>query len=249
MKNIFPFYISLFLLFNLGFNLNAQNTDFNHCAVYGFKVSPENESTVFKIIDNYFTANKTEGVSVSLYNVMFASTDITATHIISFDGNKKNMGQFFNPTNSSSESALFFSKLNYFVDEASFSGNGTRLARFGVKEEVMPVQEIYVIDSEEYSEYRKWLDNQRILDEKYPKDYISTATGRISHGGIVPGINTWIMNGFKSYESFLEKWSNDQEFQKNNPKYVKERDKLNEEINYDLFNLKTSFMRSLIKQW
>ena len=113
----------------------------------------------------------------------------------------------------------------------------------------MPVQEIFVIDVEEFSEYRKWLDNQRILDEKYPKDYLSSATGRISHGGIVPGINTWIMNGFKSYESFLDKWSNDQDFNKNNPKYIKERDKLNENINYDLFDLKTKFMRGLIKQW
>ena len=57
------------------------------------------------------------------------------------------------------------------------------------------------------------------------------------------------MNGFKSYESFLDKWSNDQEFNKNNPNYVKERDKLNENINYDLFDLKTKFMRGLIKQW
>lgn len=249
MKKLKSFYISIFFLFGIGFSLNAQNPDFNHWAVYGFKVSSENESTVFNIIDDYFTNNKADGISVSLYNVMFASTDVTATHIISFDGNKEDMGQFFNPTNSDSESALFFSKLNYFVDESSFSGNGVRLARFGVKEEVMPVQEIFVIDVEEFSEYRKWLDNQRSLDEKYPKDYLSSATGRISHGGIVPGINTWIMNGFKSYESFLDKWSNDQEFNKNNPKYVKERDKLNENINYDLFDLKTKFMRGLIKQW
>ena len=109
MKKLISFYISIFFLFGIGFSLNAQNPDFNHWAVYGFKVSSENESTVFNIIDDYFTNNKADGISVSLYNVMFASTDVTATHIISFDGNKEDMGQFFNPTNSDSESALFFS--------------------------------------------------------------------------------------------------------------------------------------------
>ena len=49
-------------------------------SAYGFKVSPESEETVVKIIDDYFTANSIEGVTVSLYSIMFTAADLNFTH-------------------------------------------------------------------------------------------------------------------------------------------------------------------------
>ena len=65
------------------FALSAQQSYWTN---YTFIVEPENESTVFKLIDDYFKEHKTEGVSVSLYANHFHDADNAATHMIVFSG-------------------------------------------------------------------------------------------------------------------------------------------------------------------
>ena len=52
-------------------------------SAYGIKVAPENEETVLKIIDDYFTNNKVEGVTVNLYSIMFTAADLNFTQAVS----------------------------------------------------------------------------------------------------------------------------------------------------------------------
>jgi hypothetical protein len=61
--------------------------------------------------------------------------------------------------------------------------------------------------------------------------------------------NTWMLSSFQSYKDFLTGWNDRQEFRKNNPEFVEEQSKMNEEIDYSEFESKLQFMRLLVKQW
>ena len=70
MKKILSFILIFWISFSYSQTLSA----------YGIKVAPENEEIVVKIIDDYFTNNKIEGVTVSLYSIMFTAADLDFTH-------------------------------------------------------------------------------------------------------------------------------------------------------------------------
>ena len=106
-------------------------------SAYGFKVSPQNEETVVKIIDDYFTANSIEGVTVSLYSIMFTAADLNFTHEVIFSGEAEAMAKLYSPNFQDTAWQLFSSKINNFIEENVFSANGWRAFEFG---DVMPFQ-------------------------------------------------------------------------------------------------------------
>ena len=59
----------------------------------------------------------------------------------------------------------------------------------------------------------------------------------------------WILQSYQSYKDFLTAWEDGQTFRKNNPEFVEEQTKMNEEIDYSEFESKLRFMRLLLKQW
>ena len=63
------------------FAISAQQSYWSN---YTFIVEPENEATVFKLIDDYFKENKIEGVTVSLYSNHFHDEDNTANPLDCF---------------------------------------------------------------------------------------------------------------------------------------------------------------------
>ena len=75
-------------------------------SAYGIKVSPQNEETVVKLMDDYFSLNKIEGVTVTLYSIMFTPGDLNFTHEIIFS-------HFFFPTASQ---RTYLPKLGHFSD-------------------------------------------------------------------------------------------------------------------------------------
>ena len=70
----------MILVFAFSFSQN------NRFSAYAVKVAPENEETVVKLIDDYFSNNKYEGVTVSLYSIMFTAADLNFTHELIFSG-------------------------------------------------------------------------------------------------------------------------------------------------------------------
>ena len=58
-------------------------------SVYNIKVDRVNAGQVVSAMDNYLSqpGNLVDGVTVSLFEIMFASDDNEATHIIAFTGN------------------------------------------------------------------------------------------------------------------------------------------------------------------
>ena len=134
-------------------------------SAYGIKVAPENEETVLKIIDDYFTNNKVEGVTVNLYSIMFTAADLNFTHEVIFEGDKESMSKLYTPDFQDTAWQLFSSKISNFVDENVFSANGYRAFEFG---ELMPFQMVQTFtgDSENIN---KWRRMTRELNEKYDK--------------------------------------------------------------------------------
>ena len=142
-------------------------------SAYGFKVSPENEETVVKIIDDYFTANSIEGVTVSLYSIMFTAADLNFTHEVIFSGEAEAMAKLYSPNFQDTAWQLFSSKINNFIEENIFSANGWRAFEFG---DVMPFQMVVTFKGDNEN-VNKWRNMERTLNEKYPRDYRSFASG------------------------------------------------------------------------
>ena len=219
----------------------------NRFSAYAVKVAPENEEMVVKLIDDYFSNNKFEGVTVSLYTIMFTAADLNFTHELIFSGEAEAMAKLYSPEFGDTSWQLFASKMNSFVDENVFSANGWMF--YQSSEDVYPFQMVMVYSSEDNAELRKWRMMVRDMNEKYPRDYRSFATGGISVGGPDSDASAWNVTGYKTYADYLDGWKNNQEFREKNPKFAKEREERSSEIDYSGFEQEKKFMRLLVKQW
>ena len=238
MKNI----LLMFLLCSMTY-VNAQ-----HWSAYGLKVSSENEEIVVKIIDDHFTKNKIEGITVSLFKIMFTPTELPITHTIVFSGNAEKIGKMYNPEFINISWQLFSSKINNFIDENVFSGHGAEFLSFG-PETSLPISLVEIWKSESWDDLQKFRNAIESLRTKYPRDYESFKNGGIAVGGPTSEGNVYNVLGFPSYEDYLNRWQKNTEFENTNPSFVKEREKLFENINFSTFTLKTSFVRMLVKKW
>ena len=231
-------FLSFILIFWVSFSF-SQNW-----SAYGIKVAPENEETVVKIMDDYFTNNKIEGVTVSLYSIMFTAADLDFTHEVIFSGEGDAMAKLYEPGFQDTAWQLFSSKISNFVENV-FSGQGWRNFNFG---ETMPFQLVYTFKGD-YEEINKWMAMESELNEKYPKDFRSFAAGGINAGGPSNEASHWMVTGWKTYADYIEGWNNSQKFEAENPAYVKEKERMEKDIDYSSVEPVTKTMRVLVKQW
>ena len=208
-------FLSFILIFWVSFSF-SQNW-----SAYGIKVAPENEETVVKIMDDYFTNNKIEGVTVSLYSIMFTAADLDFTHEVIFSGEGDAMAKLYEPGFQDTAWQLFSSKISNFVENV-FSGQGWRNFNFG---ETMPFQLVYTFKGD-YEEINKWMAMESELNEKYPKDFRSFAAGGINAGGPSNEASHWMVTGWKTYADYNNNWGNNQKFRAENPAFVKEKDRI-----------------------
>ena len=216
-------------------------------SAYGIKVSPQNKETVVKLMDDYFSLNKIEGVTVTLYSIMFTPGDLNFTHEIIFNGETEDMAKLYTPdfqTNMAWQ--VFATKINNFI-EPVFSGNGWRNLNFGP--ENLPFQVVSIYDISDRDNQNKWLEMQNTIRTKYPRDDYNWMTGGIIVGGPHSDGDTWTVAGYPSYEAYMNAWSTTQKWIADNPKMVKEREKMNAEIDYSTRSNVTRFMRLMVKQW
>ena len=238
MKNFLSFI--MILVFAISFSQS------NRFSAYAVKVAPENEEMVVKLIDDYFSNNKHEGVTVSLYAIMFTAADLNFTHELIFSGEPEAMAKLYSPEFGDTSWQLFSSKMNSFVDENVFSANGWRAMTYG---DVMPFQMVHTFKGDNEN-MNKWRRMQRELRDNYPqRENTSFATGGINVGGPSNEANNWIVYGFKTYTDYLSNWADNRKYREDNPKYVKDREKMNAEIDYSEIEPVKKFMRYLVKQW
>ena len=215
-------------------------------SAYGIKVAPQNEETVVQIMNDYFSKNKIEGVTVSLYSIMFSPSELESTHEVIFSGEAEAMAELYTPEFQNMSWQLFATKINNFI-EPVFSGNGWRNLNFG-PEDTMPFQVVY-ISNVDWSKNGEWVSMQDTMRTKYPRNDISWATGGISVGGPMSEGNAWVVVGYPTYEDYLTSWDTNQKRRADNPNMVKEYEKLSSKTDTSHRNSVTRFMRLLVMQW
>tara|TARA_B100001559_G_C16085295_1_gene432186 strand:+ start:19 stop:546 length:528 start_codon:yes stop_codon:yes gene_type:complete len=175
---------------------------------------------------------------------MFTAADLDFTHEVIFSGEGEAMANLYVPEFQDTSWQLFSSKINNFAENV-FSGQGWRNFNYG---ETMPFQLVLTFKGD-WETINKWTAMTKQLNEKYPQDFRSFAAGGISVGGPSNEASNWMVTGWKTYADYIEGWNNSQKFEAENPAYVKEKERMEKDIDYSSVEPVTKTMRVLVKQW
>ena len=222
-----------------------QSAD-NRWAAYGFSVAVEDEAEFVQLMDDYFSKNKTPGTNVMLFDIMHAPDDFQHTHEVVITGSVDTMSDNFSPSNFDEAWGEFRLKVSKLITPG-YQAIGYRNMQFGDDSKEYPYHSVHTFMFNGENR-RKHFQMVRKLRTKYPRTKSAFATGHIRMGGH-DNSNTWTLNSFQSYKDFLTGWNDRQEFRKNNPEFVEEQTKMNEDIDYSKAESKLRFMRLLLKQW
>lgn len=180
----------------LTFVINAQE---GYWTNYHFVVTPEDESTVYKLMDDYFKANKPEGITVSLWENHFNDHGNNWTHSINFSGSLEDMGNFYNKDLGTTWD-LMLVKLNQHIKEGYSSKMGTRKSHVGDLNQNYPVQKYFIVHADDgaawdaaYNKFSKANNPIGVLN----------MMGNYSSGVSPKGENRWVINGFKDFKSAI----------------------------------------------
>ena len=191
MKNVF-----FSLLVFMTFAISAQEAYWTN---YYVVVEPQNVDMFYKLMDDYFTTNKTQGVTVDLYENHFNDKDNNFTHSIGFSGTLEALGNMYS-NDGGAAWKLFLVQLNQHIKEGHSARMGTRMAHTGDLSLNYPVQKYFIVHAED----------GEIWDKAYAK-YMTTNNpggmlnmmGNFTSGVSPEGENRWVINGFKDFKSAI----------------------------------------------
>jgi len=166
---------------------------------YYMVVEPQNVGTFYKLTNDYFTANKTEGVTVTLYENHFNDPGNNFTHSIGFSGSLDALGNMY-AKDGGAAWELFLVKLNQHIKEGYGSRMGTRKSHMGDLSQDYPIQKYFIVHA----------DNGPMWDSAY-NAYFKANTpagmlnmmGNFTAGASSDGENRWVINGFKDFKSAI----------------------------------------------
>ncbi|MCK0178502.1 hypothetical protein MWU50_04285 [Flavobacteriaceae bacterium S0862] len=146
------------LLFSMLFAL-AVNAQDNYYSMYSFVVEPENQATVVKLIDDYYSNNKPEGIFVRLFENHFQDGSEKATHHIVFSGTQDALGEMY--ASNDEKFALFITQVNQHTKNGGGSALGRHISIHMDEGEGQrfPFQRIYLLQA----------DDTQAFDEAYAK--------------------------------------------------------------------------------
>jgi len=178
------------------FTISAQQSYWTN---YTFIVEPENESVVFKLIDDYFKEHKTEGVTVSLYANHFHDEENTATHMIVFAGSLDALGAMY--ANDGGDAwDLLGARLDHHIKDGSGARMGTLKKSYGDSDGDFPIQKYFLLDIEDYdafeASYAKFNTDQKPVGR-------SVLMGNFTSGVSSEGENHWVIVGFKDFKGAI----------------------------------------------
>lgn len=183
------------LLLFVTFAISAQETYWTN---YSFIVSPENEATVFKLIDDYFKEHKTEGVTVTLYANHFHDAENSQTHVIGFAGSLDALGGMYSADGGDAW-ALLGARLDHHIKAGSGARMGTVKKSYGDSEGDYPIQRYYILDAEDGGAFEASMTKFQ-ADQK-PKGVVMM--GNITSGVSPEGENHWVLVGFKDFKGAI----------------------------------------------
>ncbi len=184
------------LLIMMTFSVSAQKVYWSN---YSVVVEPQNQEIMYKLINDYFTANKPEGVTVILYENHFNDHENDYTNILSFSGTLDALGDMY-ARDGGAAWKLFLVQLNQQVKEGFAALTGTVITTTGDLNLDLPMQKYFIVHA----------DDGDTFDKAYAK-YMTTSVpegmvammGNITAGVSPNGENRWVLNGFKDFKSAL----------------------------------------------
>lgn len=178
------------------FALTAQDSYFT---VYNFTVSAEDVSTIYKLVGDYYSENKPEGVTVSLYENHFNDSGNNFTHSIVFSGSLDAMGGMYsggqNPT-----WELFITRINQHMEEGFSSAMGRTIDSYGDNSTPHPVQQYFLLNVKDGEAFNK---GYATFHSKHNPEGTIVAMGNITAGRSPHGENRWVIRGFKDFKSAM----------------------------------------------
>ena len=210
------FILLTLLIANSIYSQTKVTTD-EHWSAYAISVQPQNEETVFNIIDEYFSEHKLDDIRVMLFSILFADQSmVEATHEIVFVGNSDSMSKFYSPMNFTTEWNLFSSKISNFIDKTVWALNGRGLASTGPDptEIVYPYEQILNWGPErDIQKFRKaWVELNKKHERTDRSAVIFTITSSADH-------KCGVVLRYPSYKAML---TSNAEYAKNNPSCQKD---------------------------
>ncbi len=186
--------ISAFMLASMA--IYAQEAYFT---VYNFSVPDENVSTVYKLVDEYYSKNKPEGVTVYLFENHFNDSGNNFTHSIVFAGSLDAVSAMYGGGQNDTWQ-LFITRVNQHLEDSFSSGMGTRIASYGDRSGTYPVQRYFFLNAEDGDAFEA---GYRKYHSAHNPDGVIVAMGNITAGRSPDGENRWVIIGYKDMKSAM----------------------------------------------
>ena len=180
----------------LGLISSAQDIYFT---IYNFTVESQNVSTVFTLFDDYFSKNKNEGVTVSLYENHFNDSGNNFTHSVVFAGSLDALGGMYSGGNNDTWN-LFITRINQHMKEGFSSASGRQISSHGDASGEFRFQRYYLLDVDDMSKFES--AHKKYIENTLP-DGMTNAMGNISIGRGPEGASVWIISSFKDFKTAL----------------------------------------------
>ena len=165
---------------------------------YSFIVEPENESTVVKLIDDYFKEHTYEGITVTLYANHFHDQDNAQTHVIGFSGSLDAMGNLYNTAGGDAWD-LLGARLDHFIKDGAGARMGEVKRTYGDADGDYPIQRYYILDVEDAGAFSSSMD--KFNSDQPPKGVV--VWGNVTAGSSPEGENYWVLVGYKDFKGAI----------------------------------------------
>ena len=177
------------------FTLSAQEYYFT---TYNFTVAQENVQTIYGLFNDYYSKNKPQGVTVSLYENHFRDNGANFTHSVVFTGSLDAMGAAY-AGGSNAAWDLFLTRINQQIDENYSSAMGSSWGVIGDTSQKHPYQILSLLEVENGSAF---FESWKKINAMNPEGRV-VSIGNIQAGRSPDGANFWIVNSFKDMKSAM----------------------------------------------
>lgn len=188
------------LLFSLlVFSACALSAQESYWTSYQFVVETQDEAAVYNILDDYFSKNKKDGVTVSLYENHFHDASNTATHMVTFSGSLEAMGsQYANDGGAAWD--LFLTRVNQQIKKGSAAAMGTRISHHGDINGSYPIQQYVILDVEDTDTFIAAYNKFNVTHN--PPGRLNMM-GNFTSGRSPQGETHWVINGYADFKTSM----------------------------------------------
>jgi hypothetical protein len=151
------------------------------------------------LFDDYFSTNKPDAVTVSLYENHFNDSGNNFSHSVVFAGTLDAIGGMYSRETSATWD-LFMTRISQHMKDGFSSATGRQISSHGDASENLRFQRYYLIDVEEGAKFTT--AHNTYAEGNVPKG-MTLSMGNITLGQGPEGANRWVIVSFKDFKSAL----------------------------------------------